>query len=128
MLSTLNLQQLPNKSVNQEFEYNNRLGFREYISLSWGEPYRLLFPLGILIGLLGVAMWPLYYSGWISLPFPVPHHAHIMIQGFFGSFVFGFLGTAMPRMLTAPKLKAIEVGCIIVLITQTFHKSPQAGR
>lgn len=66
--------------------------------------------------MLGIALWPLYYSGLVGLPYPVPHHAHLMIQGFFGAFVFGFLGTAMPRMLDAPKLRAAEVCYIIVLL------------
>ena len=102
-----------------EIDSSPPLKLSSFLTLSWGEPYRLLFPLGIVIGILGVAMWPLFYSGWISLPYPVPHHAHLMIQGFFGSFVFGFLGTAMPRMLTAPKLKVGEVCYIIALLCLT---------
>jgi uncharacterized protein involved in response to NO len=64
-------------------------------------------------------MWPLFHFGWFNLPYPVPHHAHLMIQGFFGSFVFGFLGTAMPRMLDAPTLRAKEVCIVIALLCLT---------
>lgn len=105
--------------MNQETEFHPPKKLAAFLDLSWGEPYRLLFPLGILLGLLGVAMWPLYYSGWVPVPYPVPHHAHVMIQGFFGSFVIGFLGTAMPRMLTASKLKRGEVLYLVLLLCLT---------
>ena len=109
--------------LNQDIPYSERLSVTDYFSLSWGEPYRLLFPLGVALGFVGVGLWPLFYTGWFGLPYPVPHHAHIMIQGFFGSFVFGFMGTAMPRMLTAPKLTAFEVSLFIVLLVCStgFH-------
>lgn len=61
------------------------------------EPFRLFFPLGILAGLTGVSLWPLHFLGLGQYP-GVPH-ARLMAHGFFGSFVLGFLGTAMPRML-----------------------------
>jgi len=72
------------------------------------EPYRLFFLSGILFSIAGVAMWPLFYSG--HLPFyPAVNHARVMIEGFGGGFVIGFMGTAGPRMLSAPKLKPWEL-------------------
>lgn len=67
-----------------------------------GEPYRLLFPIGTFLGLIGVMLWPAFV--WGGLPYPLEAHAGIMIQGFLASFVFGFLGTALPRLLDAPRL------------------------
>lgn len=32
------------------------------------------------------------------------HHARLMASGFFGGFILGFLGTALPRLLSAPPL------------------------
>lgn len=63
------------------------------------EPYRLFFPLGILAGIWGVMLWPLYYSGHLSFH-PGEAHTRIMIQGFMGAFVTGFVGTAFPRLVS----------------------------
>jgi uncharacterized protein involved in response to NO len=67
------------------------------------EPYRLFFPLGVATGIVGALMWPLHFAKLISL-YPGQAHAHVMALGMFGAFIFGFLGTAMPRMLSAPAL------------------------
>jgi uncharacterized protein involved in response to NO len=69
------------------------------------EPFRIFFPAGVLAGLIGVALWPLYFSG-VSDWYPGQNHARIMAYGLFGGFIFGFLGTAMPRMLSAKPLMA----------------------
>jgi hypothetical protein len=43
-----------------------------------------------------------------------------MTWGFFGAFIFGFLGTAMPRMLEAAPLRLREVGPLVLLhVTMT---------
>ena len=79
-----------------------------YIDLVGNEPFRLLFPIGLLCAIVGILLWPLFYSGvWVSNP-GVPH-ARIMFEGFFAAFAFGFLGTAIPRMLSAPRLTLLEV-------------------
>ena len=67
------------------------------------EPFRLFFPEGVLAGILGVSLWPLHFGGIMSF-YPGQAHARLMAFGFFGGFIFGFLGTAMPRMLSAPPL------------------------
>src|SRR5438045_9407563 len=67
------------------------------------EPFRVFFPEGVLAGVLGVSLWPLYVFKAIAL-YPGQAHARIMAYGLFGAFIFGFLGTAMPRMLSAPPL------------------------
>ncbi len=72
------------------------------------EPFRIFFPLGTLAGIVGVALWPLYFAKWMEL-YPNLSHARIMAYGLFGGFIFGFLGTAMPRMLTAKPLRGWEV-------------------
>jgi uncharacterized protein involved in response to NO len=69
-----------------------------------GEPFRLLFPLGAFIGIIGVALWPLYV--WKVLPeYPGLVHSRIMVTGFLTSFVVGFLGTAFPRLLDVPRIR-----------------------
>lgn len=60
------------------------------------EPYRLFFPIGIAHGFWGVSLWLLY--GLKIIPtYPGPLHIQLMIGGFLGSFVFGFITTAVPR-------------------------------
>jgi uncharacterized protein involved in response to NO len=72
-----------------------------------GEPFRLLFPLGTAIGILGVALWPMFV--WKAAPaYPATMHSRIMIEGFLTSFVVGFLTTALPRLIGAPKLSLTE--------------------
>lgn len=68
-----------------------------------GEPFRLLFPIGTALGCFGVLLWPLHV--WMfPEAYPGTLHARIMIQGFLTSFVIGFLGTALPRLLGAPRI------------------------
>jgi uncharacterized protein involved in response to NO len=76
-----------------------RSGLREL----GAEPFRILFPAGACAGMVGVALWPLHFSGLMDL-YPGQAHARIMAYGLFGAFILGFLGTAMPRMLSARPL------------------------
>lgn len=61
------------------------------------EPYRIFFPLAVLAGIWGVMMWPMLYAGWLRF-YPGEAHTRMMIEGFMGAFVLGFLGTAFPRL------------------------------
>src|ERR1041385_2016503 len=79
------------------------------------EPFRVFFPEGVLAGIVGVSLWPLYFGHWTSF-YPGQAHARIMAYGLFGGFIFGFLGTAMPRLLSAPPL-----GTRNVLLLLAFH-------
>lgn len=73
-----------------------------------GEPFRLLFPLGAIFGLIGVLVWPAF--SWNLFPsYPAFIHARIMIECFMGAFVIGFLGTALPRLLDVPRVRGWEV-------------------
>ena len=72
-----------------------------------GEPFRLFFVLGTLIGIYGVMLWPLFVWNFTTI-YPGPMHARIMIEGFLTSFVAGFLGTALPRLLEVPRMSIYE--------------------
>lgn len=61
------------------------------------EPYRLFFPMGALAGVWGVMMWPALYAGLLGF-YPGEAHTRMMVEGFIGAFVAGFLGTAFPRL------------------------------
>ncbi len=84
--------------------------------LRWlgSEPYRLFFLSGILFSIAGVMLWPLFYQGKLSF-YPGINHAHVMIQSFGGAFVIGFLGTAGPRILGAPRLNPWELVSLFAL-------------
>ena len=60
------------------------------------EPYRVFFPVGILCGLAGVAIWPLYSFG-LTTTYSGRSHALVQIFGFLYAFIAGFLLTTVPR-------------------------------
>jgi uncharacterized protein involved in response to NO len=78
------------------------------------EPFRVFFPEGVLAGVVGVSLWPLYVFKIIAL-YPGEAHGRIMAYGLFGAFIFGFLGTAMPRLLSAPPLGTRNVLTLLTL-------------
>lgn len=84
--------------------------------LRWlaAEPYRVFFFSGALWSVIGVSLWPLFHTQMIGF-YPSFAHARIMIEAFGGAFVVGFLGTAGPRMATAPKLTPLELMWLLTL-------------
>lgn len=92
-----------------------------------GEPFRLLFPLGALMGVLGVMLWPAHV--WAGAPYPLRSHAGIMVQCFLASFVIGFLGTALPRMLEVSKFQARTCFCwaAVILAIAALHLAGQSA-
>ncbi len=78
------------------------------------EPYRVFFASGALWSAIGVALWPLYHAQQLGF-YPGLAHARIMIEAFGGAFVVGFLGTAGPRMASAPKLTPWELGWLFTV-------------
>ena len=78
------------------------------------EPFRIFFPAGAFLGLTGVSLWVLYYGG-VGVAYPNVTHARLMIEGMMASFIFGFLGTAGPRLTSAPHFSINEVGLLFTL-------------
>ena len=78
------------------------------------EPFRIFFPAAVLAGLIGVGLWPVMLLGWTE-NYPGPSHARLMVQGFFGGFIIGFMGTAMPRLVEARPLSAREAFSLLAL-------------
>lgn len=85
---------------------------RDLVAAAGDEPYRVLFPAGALAGVVGVALWPLHVEGIVAV-YPAVAHARIMAFGLFGGFIAGFLGTALPGILGAPRLGARRVGLLV---------------
>ncbi len=65
-----------------------------------------MFPIGTAWGIIGVMLWPVFV--WAGGTYPLLPHAGLMIQGFLASFVVGFLGTALPRLLGVRRLGLAE--------------------
>jgi len=83
-------------------------------AIYFGEPFRIFFPVGLFLGAIGVALWPLFV--WHAIAFyPAQAHVRLMIEGLMGSFIIGFLGTAGPRLLDALPLIAAETSALLVL-------------
>ena len=102
-----------------------------YFSLCPAEPFRIFFPLGTLVGISGVSLWPLFFSGIHHGFYPGVMHARLMIEGFLGAFIFGFLGTAFPRLTGTPHLSRKELWTVLVLYVATvgvhIGERPLAG-
>jgi uncharacterized protein involved in response to NO len=93
-------------------------------------PHRAFFLIGALQGVAAIAWWLVdlagRYGGWYPAPawtVPPPWaHAYLFLYGFFPSFIFGFLLTAMPNWLgVAPRrpryvLAATLLGAGLVVI------------
>ena len=87
---------------------------KSFLALAAGEPFRILFPIGLLLGAIGVALWPMFV--WHTINFyPRDAHLRLMIEGLMGSFIIGFLGTAGPRLLDARPFAAIETYALVAL-------------
>ena len=71
---------------------------RLFVLAGQGESYRILFPLGAFISVIGVLLWPLFVMGWLPF-YPGLPHARVMVQGFVFCFMAGFLSSALPHML-----------------------------
>jgi uncharacterized protein involved in response to NO len=79
-----------------------------------GEPYRLFFLSGALFSIAGVLMWPAFFRFGLGA-YPGIAHAKLMITAFIGAFILGFLGTAGPRMMAAPRLTPPELAAFFML-------------
>ncbi len=75
----------------------NEASFRSAAGTTWQtEPFRIFFPLGVLLSWVGVGHWLLYAVG-ITQSYSCETHGFIQMQGFLLAFAVGFLLTALPR-------------------------------
>jgi uncharacterized protein involved in response to NO len=72
------------------------------------DPYRVLFPLGLLFALVAALLWPLYVAHVLPV-YPAQIHWTLMIQGFVHCFILGFLLTALPGFLHADRCRPAEL-------------------
>jgi uncharacterized protein involved in response to NO len=81
------------------------------------EPYRILFPVGALFAIVGVALWPALALGLGVWPGEL--HARLMAQGFELAFIGGFLLTFLPRVtrtleIVRPRDTWIVLACTLL--------------
>ncbi|HEY2945683.1 MAG TPA: NnrS family protein [Vicinamibacteria bacterium] len=90
------------------------------------DPYRLFFPLGILLGVAGVSIWLTYYLG-LTAGYSGRAHASIQAEGFLYAFIAGFLLTAIPRFTgTDPPGRAAQYALAALLVAATAAFELQA--
>lgn len=82
------------------------------------EPFRVFFPLGVVLAWLGISHWLLYALG-LSSSYSCQLHGLIQVQAFLMAFAVGFLMTALPRRTQGPPPSSIEMtaaaGALIVV-------------
>jgi uncharacterized protein involved in response to NO len=72
------------------------------------DPYRLFFPIGMLLAWAGVGHWLLYAFGAIEKLHSV-FHALTQVQGFLTAFAIGFLFTMIPRRTASDPPSPLEL-------------------
>lgn len=77
------------------------------------EPYRLFFPLGAIFLLWGILLW--LPQIWNPGEYPVLVHRYLMLNGFMGSFIAGFLMTAVPKFSKTFSARISEVFLFFVV-------------
>jgi uncharacterized protein involved in response to NO len=78
------------------------------------EPFRLFFPLGVLLAWAGVGHWLAYATG-LTRTYSCQSHAGVQMQGFLLAFAAGFLLTAIPRRTSSPPPAAALLVLLVVL-------------
>ena len=72
------------------------------------EPFRPFFPLGIVLGWVGIGHWVLYATG-LTSTYSCMLHGLVQTQAFLMAFAVGFLTTALPRRTQADPPSSTEL-------------------
>lgn len=78
------------------------------------EPYKVLFPLGILCAFIGIFFWLLFQIHMINF-YPRESHGNLMYFGFIWAFIAGFLMTAVPKMTSTFAATLLEISIALSL-------------
>jgi uncharacterized protein involved in response to NO len=79
------------------------------------EPYRLLFPLGLVFGILGASVW-IAFALIPQMTYPMRLHSQLMMGTFLFAFVSGFLMTAIPKMTASFPAQPFELVVAFFLV------------
>lgn len=85
-------------------------------AIAWRrEPFRLFFPLAVVIGWAGVGHWLLYATG-VTATYSGFAHGQVMMQAFMMALAVGFLMTAVPRRTQSAPPSPLEVTIAMVAL------------
>jgi uncharacterized protein involved in response to NO len=79
------------------------------------EPFRIFFPLGVVIAWLGIGHWLLYATG-VTTSYSCQGHGLVQVEAFLMAFAVGFLLTALPRRTQGPPPSSVEITAAAVLL------------
>ncbi len=79
------------------------------------EPFRIFFPLAVVLGAIGVGHW-LFYATGVTETYSGFLHGQVMAQAFMMAFATGFLLTALPRRTQSPPPAALEIAIALVAL------------
>jgi uncharacterized protein involved in response to NO len=82
------------------------------------EPFRLFFPLGVLLAWVGIGHWLLYSLG-VTQTYSCQLHGLVQMQGFMMAFAVGFLLTAIPRRTQTGPPAAAEMTLLAAALIAT---------
>lgn len=82
------------------------------------EPFRLFFPLGVLLAWVGVGHW-LLYSLHITTTYSCMSHGLVQMQAFMMAFAIGFLLTALPRRTQTTSASTLEMALLAAALVVT---------
>ena len=82
------------------------------------EPFRILFPLGVICAWIGVGHWLAYATG-VTATYSCKFHGIVQMQAFMMAFAVGFLLTALPRRTQAPIVSRTELAAVVVALIVT---------
>jgi uncharacterized protein involved in response to NO len=94
--------------------------FRDLIDPSrWRrEPFRIFFPLGVVLAWVGIGHWLLYAIG-LSATYSCQLHGFVQIEAFLTAFAVGFLFTALPRRTQGPPPSNVELAAATIALILT---------
>lgn len=85
----------------------------EFFTKPQSNPYRIMFPLATILGLWGILLWlPLVF---VQGEYPVLVHRYLMLNGFTGLFIAGFLMTAVPRFSQTKFAQNFEILSFVIV-------------
>lgn len=76
------------------------------------EPFRLFFPLGVVLAWIGIGHWLLYALG-LTATYSCLFHGLVQMQAFMVAFACGFLFTALPRRTASEAPQAWELAAVL---------------
>src|SRR5262245_36433050 len=96
-----------------------RSAFLPVVPSRWRrEPFRLFFPLGVLLAWVGIGHW-LFYAVGLTRTYSCLLHGLVQMQGFMMAFAIGFLLTAIPRRTQTPSPSRGEMGLLATALGTT---------